>query len=153
MRLVVRSIGHLQRAPASRWVVRFTGLSTGPELNWFPIKQSAYLTSLPLPVLSFPVLLNILPSSPHLPHPELFYIDTSISCSVQYLYSLPPFIYDHHPIPICCSSTYPSLLRPPSFLSTITQHCVCFLSVLFPRFDLCSVSLLHFLSVNPSIST
>lgn len=145
---------------ASRYLVRFTGLSIGLDLNWLPIKQSAYLTSLPLPVLSFPVPLNIPRTSisslfsPPPSHQAPLHRHIHLSLSV--IPPLPsPLRLRPSPHPHSVTSTDPLYLNP----SLSLYHCTALRSfpvaVLFPPFprsDLCSVSLLHFLSVNPSIS-
>ncbi len=137
-------------------MVRFTGLSIGPDLNWLPIKQSAYLTSLPLPVLSFPVLLNT-PPSPYSPPPPSH--RAPLHRHIHLLLSVIPLL----PSPLHLQpSPHPhSPLQhlPPPFKPLSLYHRTALysfpLAVHFPPFpgsDLCSVSLLHFLSVNPSIS-
>lgn len=110
--------------------VRWLGLQVyrlDPDLNWLPIKQSAYLTSLPLPVpLSCPVkypprlhLLLILPtsiapSSSPSTHPSFAQSNTSTP--------FPPPSTAITPSPFSVTSTYPLYLKPP--LSIGIQQCL-----------------------------
>lgn len=112
-------------------MVRFTGLSIGPDLNWLPIKQSAYLTSLPLPVLSFPVPLNIPPTSisvfsPPPSHRAPLHRHIHLSLSVIPLLPspLPPRPLPH---PHSLLQHLPPLFKPLSLSITI-QRCIRFLS-------------------------
>lgn len=119
---------------ASRYLVRFTGLSIGLDLNWLPIKQSAYLTSLPLPVLSFPVPLNIPRTSisslfsPPPSHQAPLHRHIHLSLSV--IPPLPsPLRLRPSPHPHSVTSTDPLYLNPS--LSITVQHCVLFLLLSF----------------------
>lgn len=127
--------------------VRFTGSSIGPDLNWLPIKQSAYLTSLPPPpVLSFPGPLNT---------PHLLVLHTSLGRA-------PPHQHIHLSLSVIPLLPSPRHLRPSSHLHSAASTFPLFLKPLspspavqrrisFPFPARPQFLALHFLLVNPSL--
>lgn len=129
--------------PGDLWcvlrAVRWPGLQVyrlDPTLNWLPIKQSAYLTSLPLPVLSFPVPLNTPPTHTHT-HLHLLlifpHLHRHIRLSLSVIPPLPSPLRlwpSPHPHSLLTAPT-PLYLNPSLSLSLITRCCIRFLSLSF----------------------